>query len=303
MQKTATQRHMWENEVKASRRVQGTPTLRVISLGGGVQSTVMTLLAEEGAFDKPDCAIFADTKWEPKQVYENVAWLKEQVSFPVYVTSFRDRSLFDDVWNGKGQYDHDFVTIPVYIGGGKGEKRQGMSMRQCTKGYKITPVKNKIRELLGLKPRKHYPKGTQVEIMMGLSLDEIQRVKPSQFNWATNRYPLIDDLEMTRDDCKEWFKERYPDRELVKSACIGCPYRSSKNWVNVYENDPEGFARTVELDDRLRSDDHIASKLFKRPIYLHGRSLPLREAIELDIMEIEEKGDAFDEECEGYCGV
>ena len=37
----------------------------VISLGGGVQSSVMALMASQGAFDRiPDCAIFADTRWE-----------------------------------------------------------------------------------------------------------------------------------------------------------------------------------------------------------------------------------------------
>ena len=37
------------------------PTSTVISLGGGVQSSVMALMASEGAFDRsPDCAIFAD---------------------------------------------------------------------------------------------------------------------------------------------------------------------------------------------------------------------------------------------------
>ncbi len=38
------------------------PSLTVISLGGGVQSSVMALMANEGAFDRiPDCAIFAPT--------------------------------------------------------------------------------------------------------------------------------------------------------------------------------------------------------------------------------------------------
>ena len=37
------------------------PTLTVISLGGGVQPSVMALMASQGAFDRtPDCATFAD---------------------------------------------------------------------------------------------------------------------------------------------------------------------------------------------------------------------------------------------------
>lgn len=48
------------------------PTIRTLSLGAGVQSTTLLLLALEGALPKPDYAIFADTKWEPKRVYEHL---------------------------------------------------------------------------------------------------------------------------------------------------------------------------------------------------------------------------------------
>ena len=59
------------------------PSLTVISLGGGVQSSVMALMANAGAFDRvPDCAIFADTRWEPPSVYEHIEWLSKQLSFP-----------------------------------------------------------------------------------------------------------------------------------------------------------------------------------------------------------------------------
>jgi hypothetical protein len=40
--------------------------LRVLSLGAGVQSTTLALLAAHGEVGPmPDCAIFADTRWEP----------------------------------------------------------------------------------------------------------------------------------------------------------------------------------------------------------------------------------------------
>ena len=58
------------------------PTLTVLSLGGGVQSSVMALMAEEGAFDRtPDCAVFADTRWERPSVYEHFEWLRDRLSF------------------------------------------------------------------------------------------------------------------------------------------------------------------------------------------------------------------------------
>ena len=58
-------------------------SLTVINLGGGVQFSVMALMASDGTFDPlPDCAIFADTGWEPPGIYTHISWLAEQISFP-----------------------------------------------------------------------------------------------------------------------------------------------------------------------------------------------------------------------------
>ncbi|ANS02942.1 hypothetical protein [uncultured Mediterranean phage uvDeep-CGR0-AD1-C123] len=46
--------------------------LEVISLGAGVQSSVMALMAAHGELPIPECAIFADTQFEPRQVYEHL---------------------------------------------------------------------------------------------------------------------------------------------------------------------------------------------------------------------------------------
>ena len=65
----------------------GEPKLRILSLGAGVQSSTMALMANEGAFGPlPDYAIFADTGWEPKKVYDHLKWLESQLSYPVVIT-------------------------------------------------------------------------------------------------------------------------------------------------------------------------------------------------------------------------
>ena len=51
--------------------------LVVISLGAGVQSSTMALMAANGELPKPDCAIFADTGYEPKAVYTYLDFLKK----------------------------------------------------------------------------------------------------------------------------------------------------------------------------------------------------------------------------------
>ena len=54
--------------VRDSEYLRGVEPYRVLSLGAGVQSTVLALMAERGEFGlpKPDIAIFADTQWNRK---------------------------------------------------------------------------------------------------------------------------------------------------------------------------------------------------------------------------------------------
>ena len=98
------------------------PTQTVISLGGGVQSSVMALMASRGAFDRvPDCAVFADTHWEPPSIYTHLEWLAGQLRFPLHVVD-NGRSLREDV---KALTNHsgsqNYVDIPVYLKGRDGE--------------------------------------------------------------------------------------------------------------------------------------------------------------------------------------
>ena len=60
----------------------------MLSLGPGVQSTALALMAAHGEIGSmPDCAIFADTGWEPRAVHEHLAWLRSPgvLPFPVHV--------------------------------------------------------------------------------------------------------------------------------------------------------------------------------------------------------------------------
>ena len=165
------------------------PALTVISLGGGVQSTVMALMASRGAFDRvPDCAVFADTHWEPPSIYTHLDWLSKQLGFPIYLVD-NGRSLREDV---KALTNHsgsqNYVDIPVYLKGRDGEG-DGIGRRQCTDNYKIRPIRKKIRDLLGLKPRQRVPSGVTVELWLGISTDEAIRMKTSRDRWITQPLP------------------------------------------------------------------------------------------------------------------
>lgn len=274
------------------------PTLTVLSLGGGVQSSVMALMASQGAFDRvPDCAIFADTRWEPPSVYEHVEWLRGRLSFPFYIVD-NGRSLREDVKALTSHSGHrSYVDIPLYLKGRDGEG-DGIGRRQCTENYKVKPIRRRVREMLGLRPRQRVSAGTTVEMWLGISTDEAIRMKTSRDRWVKNRYPLIE-AGMSRKDCVEWWNARY-DQPLERSACVACPFQSRHRWVETKRRWPELFAEAVEIDANLRS----GLALDKTP-YLHRQRMPLAEAVALDEAEAGAGGhsDEFGNECEGHCGV
>ena len=284
--------------------MRSTYSLTVISLGGGVQSSVMALMASGGAFGQlPDCAIFAATHWEPPTIYTHLDWLSRNLSFPLYIVD-NGRSLREDakaLTNHSG--NRGFIDLPLYRKGparagvrnGQGD---GMGRRQCTEHYKIRPVRRKIRELLGLSRGQRVPADTTVELWLGISTDEAIRMKTSRDRWIHNRYPLIA-VGMSRKDCLEWWEGWY-DRPLERSSCIGCPYQSRQRWAETKRQWPKPFAEVVEIDSNLRG-----KLAFAKEPYLHPRRVPLAQAVNLDEagLRAARDPDGFGNRCEGYCGV
>src|SRR4249920_1353278 len=118
--------------------------LRVISLGAGVQSTTMALMAAHGEIGPmPDCAIFADTGWEPKAVYDHLHWLisPNVLPFPVHRVNAGD--LRQDILNHSNTTGGRFAVVPWHMRMPNGD--DAMGRRQCTKEYKLTPLRRKVR--------------------------------------------------------------------------------------------------------------------------------------------------------------
>lgn len=266
--------------------------LRALSLGAGVQSTALVLMAAHGEIGPmPDCAIFADTGWEPRAVYEHLAWLRSPNvrPFPVHIATagnIRDGLV-------RGAQGERWASIPAFTKSASGTV--GMIRRQCTKVLKIVPIRRKVRELVGL-TGKRSPDRLVVEQWIGISLDEIVRMKMSFEPWQVNRWPLIE-MGMTRRDCLRWM-ERHGYPMPPKSACIGCPYHSDVMWRQMREEDPDGFADAVAIDRLIRT----GFRNLRGEAYLHRSCVPLDEA-DLDTPADKGQLDLFADECDGMCGV
>lgn len=262
-----------------------TEPFRIISLGAGVQSTTLALMAAHGEIGPmPDAAIFADTGDEPADVYEHLRWLMSPnvLPFPVHITT--GGKLSDALKAGD-----DAARLPCFVGAG------GLSVRQCTRNFKIRPIRRKTRELLGFGSRGN-PRPGAVEQWIGISTDEAIRIKPSGVQFITNRHPLIE-ANMSRQKCVAWLVAR-EYRVPPKSACKQCGFQGNIGWRRRKANVAD-WQEVCALDAWLREPAQI--KRFHGELYLHTSRVPLAEADLHDDPDL--FGGDFANECEGHCGV
>jgi len=168
--------------------------------------------------------------------------------------------------------------------------------------YKIGPVVQQVRKLLGLEKGEKRKKGTNVEMLMGISKDEVFRIKTNRIKYITNVYPLVD-LQMTRSNCLEWMsKYGYP--KPPRSACTFCPYHSNAEWIEIKKNKEE-WAEVVAMDKAIRhqerhKDKNKNSAEVLDQLYLHRDGVPIDE---VDFNKNKDNQlDLFQSDCEGMCG-
>jgi hypothetical protein len=261
--------------------------LTVISLGAGVQSSTMFLMACRGEITpKPDLAVFADTGVEPQSVYDHLDFLREEgVRAGIPIEVITNGNLGDDILDFVDGRRERSPSVPFFVKK-TGSEKEGRLFRQCTERYKIRPVRRAISA--------HLDKKTAgcVELWLGISTDEITRVKPSDVKYIEHRWPLVE-LNMSRQDCLAWYQgKEYPSPP--RSACTFCPYRKDSEWIAMKERDPDAFREAVEFDKRIRNQPKLDGQVF-----VHRSLKPLDE-VEFNP---KSKDWGFEGDCAGMCGI
>lgn len=290
------------------------PALTVLSLGAGVQSSTLLLLAKEGRILRPDVAIFADTGWEPAAVYRHLDRIERDVAKPAGIPILRVS--VGNIRNDALDPAHKFVSLPTFTSGpcqtctprghlgtvhnltaeisgtqhdaytgvcpkctGSGIQL-GMGRRQCTNEYKLRPIKEQVRALLGYPHPAHMPRGIVADQQIGISRDEIGRAKDTGIQYLRSVHPLLyldgaaDGREgWTRSDCYRYLRA-HGYRHVPKSACIGCPFHGNRQWRDMRDNHPAEWADAVAFDHSLRA----VPRLDGIREYLHVSRVPLDEA-------------------------
>lgn len=275
--------------------------IRVLNLGAGVQSSCVLLMACRGELPKPDVALFADTGEEPPSVYR---WLSGvlrpaacEAGIPIEVV--RDESARSSDRRRK------IDQIPAFVRGATGTGAP--FSRQCTRDWKIHPLDRAVKALLGLSKLDRWPKSLAVESWLGISGDEIQRMKSAVEPWRRYWHPLIEEPwaddgkppawrrpPLRRDDCQRWLVANGYG-EAPRSACTFCPMHSDKEWRRLQVQEPEAFAQAVEADRLLR-----ATPLRHGAMFVHRSLRPLGE---IDFTRQQDLAALWADECAGVCGV
>lgn len=255
--------------------------INVISLGAGKQSTYMLLNALEQRFSKlPDFAIFSDTGCEPSYVYRYIDWLKSYCRnhYNFNIITVSAGNLIEDVSEYIAGRRQRVAMLPLRL------EMNGMVMRQCTMDYKIAPLRKYLQSVRGKE---------KVRLWIGISLDEIERIKESPIKYIEHYYPLIEE-KISIDQIVNWFKVRNLP-EPGKSACLICPFHSWGYWSLLKTFQREEFEKACEFDDLIRNYPGL-----KRKAYLSNQLKPLRD---IDFFKHPTLFPDLIEECHGMCGL
>lgn len=140
--------------------------------------------------------------------------------------------------------------------------------RSCTADFKIRVIAKWLKQ-------NGATKDTPALTGLGISVDEIHRARTdSGIPYELLTYPLID-LRMNRQDCVNVI-ERAGIPVPGKSSCFFCPFHSTAYWARQQREEPELFARSVDLERQMNAK---RTMLGKDPVWFHRALIPLDQVI------------------------
>jgi len=267
--------------------------VRVISYGGGVQSTALVVLAAQGKLGPVDAALFSnvgDDSEHPAtlEYVRNVAipWAAERgLKVLELKRTMRDgttRTLWDEITREGSRS----IKIPVRM-----SETNAPGNRSCTYDYKVAVVAKWLKQ-------HGATKDEPADVMIGISTDEFHRANNKKtLPHEKPIYPLLD-LGLDRTACMQLIK----DAGLPvppKSSCFFCPFHRLQTWREMRRDEPELFWKSVELERHINT---VRASLDRAPCYLTDKRMPLDEAAQEAGPTLFDE-DTFNEgKCdEGYC--
>jgi len=200
-----------------------------ISFSGGVESTTMCVL-----FGKKADAIFADTGFEHSEIYKRIDLVEQWVK-SFHRQDFKIYRIRNKKYNSLLDYIREQKFYPNF------------QARYCTRMFKIEPIDKFLEQY----------KEEGVELMIGLNAEEIDMRTGNHGNkkFVKYSYPLADN-NLTRNGCISILKkvELYPEfpSYMQRGGCIGCYYKSRKEYEAMALLNPEEFKVVEDLENEIQ---------------------------------------------------
>lgn len=258
-----------------------------ISWGGGVQSTAMAVMSVLGDLPQVDAVIHSDTGFERTKTVEIVAWYSGWLSRRGQeVIVCRGRNKITD--------NNEHMHMPFWTTSG------GPLRRQCTREFKLVPLKRAMREFSGFdKSLPPHPGKGAFDVWLGITWDETERMKKSRVGYMINSWPLIE-KRLTRNDCIDYLENKGLPVP-VKSACVGCPYRDARTWQEMKVDETPDYRTAVNFDKLIRHS--LTGRGVNENLYVWRKEIPLGEVDFVEQSKKQRKAKQLPLFCHGYCGV
>ena len=226
---------------------------QVWSCGGGTQSAAIAALIIQGRLPKPDIALMVDTGRERESTWSFLnSWIKpslREVGVDLCIIS-------KEKYAGYDLYSHaDGILLPGFSTQSGGV---GKLSNFCSDKWKREVTSRYLRDV-GVE---------QARLWIGISLDEMRRVRTQRLQWLELWYPLIFAVQMTRPECRLLaLCMGWP--EPPHSCCWMCPNMGDAEWLDMKVNWPHDFAQACALELEIRQRD--------AHFWLNARCIPLGE--------------------------
>lgn len=249
--------------------------MRIISYGGGVQSTALCVLATQGKLDELlggpiHAALFSnvgdDSEHPATLDYVRnvmVPWASER-GLPIHeLHRIKRDGTVETLWGRLMKEGSRSLPIPIRMSNG------APGNRSCTADFKI--------HVIGRWLKQHGCGSTKPPalVCIGISVDEIERAgRGRDERHEERRYPLLS-LGLTRSGCEQVIR----DAGLPvppKSSCFFCPFHRPNTWAEMRRDEPELFDKAQHLEDVL---NERRAMLNRDPVWLTAFNRRLSDAI------------------------
>jgi hypothetical protein len=198
---------------------------KFIAFSGGVESTAMCVL-----FGKNAKAIFADTGWEHKAMYDRLSMIEDKIK--IIHPDFEIIRVKNKKYKSLKEYIKEYKYYP------------NVFRRYCTGMFKIQPI-DEFLENQG-----------DCELMIGLNADEVERTgNHGLLSNVKYSYPLIDN-NINRQACVDILKKLGLEPRLPvymqRGGCVGCFYKSKKEFEAMALLNEKEFDEVVEVEESIQ---------------------------------------------------